>query len=336
MLNLLEQGSAGLAAASVLLVAVLVLRRVQLAREERNRRRDEAAMLPMALTLLDETPDAAFELDDRSLLVLAGVLERFAREVRGTSRDRIAMFFERSGLVERETRGLGSRRAWRRAEAAQSLGHMSSSLAVDPLLAALDDPERDVRAAAARSLGRLGGDHAVAPLVRVLAAGRVPHAVAAHALLTIGPPALPALRRLVGEVEHEVRATAIELIGLVGDPTDAPLLEGRLRDASAGVRAKAAAGLGRIGAEGARPALRAALTDRVPFVRAAAAEAIGALGDGEAVAALERLATGADFEPARAAARALAALEPAPDFQRRAAAGPHLREAADLVLVQGC
>lgn len=266
--------------------------------------------------------------------MLAGVLARFARELRGAPRERIATFFERSGLVDRELRALRSRRTWRRAEAAQLLGDMSSALAVDALVIALEDPERDVRAAAARSLGGLGGEAAVEPLVQVLAAGRVPYAVAAHALLSLGSPALPELRRLVDEVEHEVRATAIEVIGLLGDPSDAALLERRLRDASASVRAKAAIGLGRIGAEGARTGLRAALTDRVPFVRAAAAEAVAALGDVGAIAALEALAAAAEFEPARAAAHALAELEPAAAFQLRADAGPHLREAADLALLK--
>jgi HEAT repeat protein len=334
VLTVLEQSAAALAGASVLLVAVLVLRRLRLARAESDRRRGEAAMLPMALTLLDETPAEALGLDDRRLRVLAGVLARFARELRGAPRERIATFFEDSGLVARERQALRSRRPWRRAEAARLLGDMSSTCAVSALVSALDDPERDVRAAAARSLGRLGSEAAVQRLVQALAAGRVPYAVAAHALLSIGAPALPQLRRLVDEVAHEVRATAIEVIGLLGDPSDAPLLEGRLRDASAAVRAKAAVGLGRVGAEGSRPALRQALSDRVPFVRAAAAEAIGALGDVEAIPALVDLAVDAHFEPARAAARALAELEPAPDFLLRADAGPHLREAADLALLK--
>ena len=140
----------------------------------------------MALTLLDETPPEALDFDDRSLRVLAGVLSRFARELRGAPRERIAAVFEESGLVERELRALTSRRAWRRAEAAQVLGHMSSSLAVGALVAALEDSEREVRAAAARSLGGFGGEAAVEPLVQVLDAGRVPYAVAAHAVLSIG------------------------------------------------------------------------------------------------------------------------------------------------------
>ena len=335
MLNALEQTSATLAAASVVLVAVLVLRRLRLARGERNRRRDEAAMLPMALALLDDEPTAAPVLDDRRLRVLAGVLARFARELRGAPRERIAAFFEDSGLVCREIGALRSRRAWRRAEAAHALGAMSSDRAVQDLVAALDDPQRDVRSAAARSLGTLGRETAVEPLVQVLAAGRVPYSVAAHALLSIGAPALPELRRLVEEVEHEVRATAIEVIGLLGDPSDATLLERRLRDASATVRARAAVGLGRLGAERSRPPLRKALTDRVPLVRAAAAEAVGALGDVEAIAALGVMAAAVEFDPARAAARALAELESRPAFLLRADTGPHLREAADLVLLRG-
>ncbi len=170
------------------------------------------------------------------------------------------------------------------------------------------------------------------PLVEALAGRRVPRGVAGQALLTIGWPALPQLRVLAESQDPAVRATAVELIGLIGDAGDGRLLAHRLHDGAAAVRASAAIGLGRLGAQEAAAALRATLEDRIPFVRSAAAEGLGALGDVESAPALTALAADPEFEPAQAAARALARMDA--ELVRRAAAGPyvgvHLREALDV------
>jgi HEAT repeat protein len=75
-----------------------------------------------------------------------------------------------------------------------------------------------------------------------------------------------------------------------------------------------------------------ALDDRVPSVRAAAARALGQIGGRQATQALLPVARTDAFEPARAAAEALARIDPA--LVTRVAAtedsGPHVREAADL------
>lgn len=337
MTEALAFGSAALVVLSAVVLTVLVLRRVALARDERRRADAEARLRASALALVAGDEDAVDvpELRGRDAVVFAELLGRYARRLRGDSADRIAAFFERHGGVEREVQALRGWRTWRRAVAAYALGDMSARSAIPALLEALEDRQRDVRAAAARSLGKLGAVEAVGPLVEALAARLVPPAVAGYALVQIGPAAVPALEALLTHADPVVRARAAELLGLVGDASAAGPLVGRLRDSSAEVRARAARALGRVGAGDAAAELRAALEDRVPFVRTSAATALGAIRDHAAFEGLLRQARTDSHDPAHAAAAALAAIDPRriARISLDPAAGPHVREAADLAAV---
>lgn len=333
MIPFLTWSAVALAAAGAVSVCVLALRRVALGRDERARLAAEARLGPLALDLLDGSDVAPADLSEDDARVLADLLCRLGRNLRGVSTERIAAFFEGRGLVAAEIARLDARQAWRRATAAFTLGDMASPTAVPVLLEALRDRDRDVRAAAARSLGRLRAVDAVEPIVRTLAEGRIPRSVAGQALLAIGPAALPSLRALEDADEPEARAFAVELVGLLGDASDGPRLVARLRDSSADVRAKAAFALGRLGAEEGADQLRFALTDRIPFVRAQAARALGVVGDAAAVPELIEVARDDVFAAAHAAARAAARLD-ATQVKAAAAApapGPHVIEAADLL-----
>jgi HEAT repeat protein len=337
VITLLTWVSIGLAAAGSLLICVLALRRIVIAGAERRIPAVEAGLTPLALALLEGETGDLRHLDPDDGRILAALLAGYSQRVRGLETARIGEFFERHGVLDREVVQLGSRRAWKRATAAFALGDMASSRAIPPLLDTLDDREPGVRAAAARSLGRLGAIEAVEPIVYALAKGRLPRSVAGQALLAIGPDALPTLRGLEEAPDPNARAFAVELVGLLGDASDDLSVLERLRDTSAEVRAKAARALGRLGAEEAAAALTAALDDRIVFVRVSAAHALAAVGDPDAVPALLRIAREDEFDAARAAASAAARLDP--DAVRSAAAhpvaGPHLREAADLVEVHG-
>ena len=238
------------------------------------------------------------------------MLARYARQVSGTALIHIGRFFEDQGHIAREVARLDSRRAWRRASAVHSLGGMASKSAIPALMEALSDSDRDVAAAAARSLGHLRALDAVEPLVYALVDGRLPRAVSAQALLTIGAEAVPRLRDLLADAPVEVAAFAVDLIGLLGEASDSPQLVALLRDTSAEVRAHAARALGRLAAEDASDELRRALEDRIPFVRVNAAHALGDIRDAFAAPALARQARWDEFDPAEAAARALARVSP--------------------------
>lgn len=320
-------------AGNLLFILVLVVRRSYLGREERRRERLPTQLRPAALAFVEGDDASVPEYHGVEAEVFAEILGGYARLLRGEPRERIAAYFEATGGVDEQLRRLRSRRAWRRATAAFTLGDMSSPRAVPELLFALDDRSRDVRMAAARSLGRLGSVAAIEPLVEAGIAGRLPRDVAGLALFDLGPNAVPSLLELSASDDPRIRASALELVGLIGAAGDAQPVLAHLTDAAATVRAASADALGRLGAGEAHDALVHALEDRVPDVRAAAARALGQTGGRRAAVALLPVARSDSFEPARAAAASLARIDPTSVLAaaKQPGAGPHLREAADLL-----
>jgi HEAT repeat protein len=317
-------------------VCLLALRRVAVAITERRRLAVEAALRPLALALVAGETGTLHNLTQRDARALASLSARYRRRVAGESAGRITAFFEERGQIDRELRLLRSRRAWRRAMAAFTLGNMGAGRSAPALIDALGDRNRSVRSAAARSLGAIGSVAAVEPIVLAYATRRIPRLIAGQALLSIGPASLPALGRLASDPDPEARAFAIELIGLVGDAEHASYVLAHLRDGSAEVRAKAARALGRLGAEDAAAELAATLYDRIPFVRTVAARALGEVGDRRALPALLDVARHDEFAAAQAAAWAAARLDPRAVVvaAAREGAGAPLVEAATLAAVR--
>jgi HEAT repeat protein len=319
----------------VVFLTVLVSRRAQLARRARSQARLEEEVRPLALALVDgRTGDAEWELSRPGGEAIAAVLARYSRLLTGDSRARIASFFEVRGLVARTSRdAVGARSAWRRARAARLLGEMASRHAIPALIECLEDRDRSVRAATARSLAQLRAVEAAAPLVQALVDHRLPHLVAANALLDIGSSILPGIEPLLESSDADARTAALELIAHLGDASHGPAVTGCLDDPSAEVRARACRALGRVGAGPAAETLREALADPEPSVRAAAAVALGDLGDRGAVEALVVQAQGDEFAPARAAARAVGRMAPqrVSELGRLGPAAPHLAETADRI-----
>jgi HEAT repeat protein len=314
-----------------MLLAVLVWRRVRIAQKARRRARLELQLKPAALGFLEGETDLPGHLKPGEQEVLADVLGRYARLLKGPTTARIAAYFESHGTVDRELRALASdRQDWRRAGAAYRLGDIGSPLAADGLTSALRDPSRDVRTTAARSLGKLRVPEAVPPLLEAVAARRIPPALAGWALLQIGPSALPRLRTALDAQEPVNRAGAVRMLGFLGDAADAQSIEERLLDTSGQVRAAAARSMARIGSSRNVPALLVALDDRLPVVRVAAAEALGRLR----VQSVDRLLEHARddrFDVSRAAARAAASINLAQaEAAATATASPHLEEAVAM------
>jgi HEAT repeats len=324
--------AAVLVTANIVLILVLVVRRWWVvARQRRHDTLVTRLRRPAVEFIESDSSDAPPSFGRAEQVVFAGLLANYARQLRGASRQRIIAYFETSGAIGEQTTRLHSRRAWRRATAAFALGDMGSIRAVPDLLRALDDRARDPRMAAARSLGRIGAIEAIGALVAAGVNGRVPSDVANLALLDIGPTAVPQLLELAKHAEPNVRSSAVALIGLLGSASDAEPILDQLTDPAAAVRVATAGALGRLGAAEARDALMVALDDRVPSVRVAAARALGGIGGRQATAALLPVARSDTFEAARAAAEALARIDPTLVIQAAAhpGAGPHLVEAAD-------
>jgi HEAT repeat protein len=200
------------------------------------------------------------------------------------------------------------------------------------LVSMLDDPDRRVRNAAARSLGKQGAVEGVEPIVLALSAGAVSRAIGGQALIDIGAPAAESLVRLLDSRIREVRATAAELLGRVGNIEHAKILTGQLNHPDAEVRVAVVRALGRLGGRLAAQSVQSLLSDPVPYVRGAAATAVGRLGGAGAIDRLIEMATDDEFLPAHAAAMAAKELDPE-RVMAAAASGtsPHLVEASDLL-----
>jgi len=318
------------AVAFVLLVA-LAVRRVVLARRDRRQLDAERRVRPLAIALIEDDEADLPSLSEYDQQALADVLARYSRKLSGEAGTRIGAYFRTSAALRAALGELRSMHAWRRATAAYRLGDMCCPEVAPELEAALDDKRQDVRASAARSLGRLGIVDAANPIIEQLVAGRLPYGVAGEALVVLGPAAVPELRRISEDAAPSVRATALTVIGFVGDASDSDVALGALRDPSAEVREAAAEALGRIGAHDAEVELEGRLDDRVRGVRAAAATALGQIDARPALPKLLELARTDIFRPARAAARAVAHIDPTAleRAARESDASRHLQEAAD-------
>jgi HEAT repeat protein len=206
-----------------------------------------------------------------------------------------------------------------RREAAKALGGLGPDCleAIDPLCAALRDPERRVRDAAAGALCQYGEAEVAAPaLVALLSCEDDDiQATAWMELLSMGVSAVEALKAAMDDPDASVRGTAAELIYYIGPQAigAVPALQRLLEDPAEKVRVSAAIGLAEIGEE-ARPAtdmLVDALADPNPEVRRYAAIALAAIG-GDSQLVVNGLIRALESDNARvltAVALALAELE---------------------------
>jgi hypothetical protein len=177
---------------------------------------------------------------DPVLTVLEGDLERFVRQ--------------RQGELEHELQTGPLRNRW---IAAAGLGFARNPAALGPLLAALDDPVRDVQVQALFGLGLLAD------------------------------PATPVdrpLRELRDGAEPEVRVNAAYCLFRLArtgarSPELAPVLRLALVDPEGAVRAQAAATLGVLGTGDAVADLGQCLDDELPFVALSAARALQSIAE---------------------------------------------------------
>jgi HEAT repeat protein len=325
------EAALALIAVGVMYSLLLWVRRAHAVRRDATRAEARERLEPVAHALLDGEPaGTAARRDERAL---TEILADLAPALTGESRAAIAGHFESSGAVARVSRRLADPRAHRRAEHAAMLGDMCSQLAEVPLLQALNDRDPDVRLAAARSLGRLRPRTAAGPLLYALVQGLVPRAVAASALISIGTAALPGIRSLLRDEEPAARASAVELLGRLGNPRDSLSLRERLGDDAPLVRRRACEALARLGADDVGDALEDLLSDHVADVRISAATALATVGDERSAPTLLRLVRHDSVEVAEVAARALAAVAPALVVHLGAEpdAHPQLRHAASLL-----
>jgi HEAT repeat protein len=310
---------AALGGAVLLFLAVLALHRLgQVSWAGRmSRARDRCAQL-VAQILADELPgdDPAHNMRPGTppWRALEALLSEARKEAREAGDDeavaRVDRFLWNAGFSNHYLYLLAHGSRWERATAAARLAEHRHPKATEALIAAVNDPDRDVRTVAVRSLGELGDPAALQVLADTLAGAmsggsELSHRVVAASLARFGPQVADALAPHLSHPSWRVRGAVAMILGEVGAQGYAePLLE-RLGDPEPDVRAKAAQALGRIGAEGALFPLLGRLEDASWLVRMQAVRALGKTADPAAVGAVSRRLTDAHWRVRQEAAIAL-------------------------------
>jgi HEAT repeat protein len=165
---------------------------------------------------------------------------------------------------------------WHRVGAAGVLGLLGSESSIGSLKRALDDADTDVAYAAAQALSRYDSATAYAALLFALTKQRLPAArIAALLEASPCPFARELIERRAESGDPRVRYWVAYLLGSLGDPRSAPVVEQLARDPEADVRANAAESLA---AFPNQAVLSRLLADESWVVRSHAAKAAGASG----------------------------------------------------------
>lgn len=298
----------------VLLLMILVGQRlIRAAAEARRQTLIERYRPLVTAALSSESPeaiDAAAAIPGRHRPIVARIVLRRLRLVRGSQNDRARAISEQLYLNESWREQLRSRLWWRRSEAALALGLVRDFQSVPLLTPLLDDDHEQVRAAAIDALGQIGDRDAIAPLLARLGdPTRHERARLVQALRAFGEDATRALVAH-GEGAEQDRAIVATVLSFVGGTGAAEALLRWSSAPDADVRAAVWSALGAIGLDERTfyHALKALNADEAP-VRAAAARALARSGRSDATLQLAgRLDD--EWEVAAQSARALARLGP--------------------------
>jgi HEAT repeat protein len=193
---------------------------------------------------------------------------------------------------------------WKAAEALSKIGNS----AVEPLIATLQYPDDDVRWKAAIALGEIGNPDAIDPLILLLSDDdRFVRSRAAHALSMIGTPAVFPLIHALKKGDPGVRWGAALALGKIKTPLTVEPLIFALADEQERVRAEAAAALASIGNPALGPLL-GFLKGAQGQTRIEVMTALGELKNADAIEPLVQLLENANDDERQAIADALDAI----------------------------
>ena len=177
---------------------------------------------------------------------------------------------------------------WRRSMALRALGAMQAVDHSADIVAALDDPNDDVRNTALDALADLQNPRALPAVIVRLHDATLHRARRAAVLTAYGSRCEPFLLDMAA-IDHEHRANYALALGLCGTAASRPILFEWARDPRANVRAAALQALARIGIDQpSKPVAIAALDDPEAGVRAMAAKALHGGADPDTAARLAR------------------------------------------------
>lgn len=198
--------------------------------------------------------------------------------------------------------------------AAKELGRLKDASAFEPLLVCITSRSPQVRENAVMALGLLGDRHAVPYLIKCLkdeAKGVRYQTVAALGMLKEVGVFEALVETLADDSDEQVRGSAAEALGLIGDPRAVEVLIRVLQNPAtvSAVSYYVCRALGQLGDVRAVELLIQTLSERESHVGAQAAEALGRIGDRRAIEPL-RIALQSDkWQLQEAAAKALKQLE---------------------------
>ena len=193
---------------------------------------------------------------------------------------------------------------WKAAEALSKIGAPS----VEALIGALRHPDDDVRWKASIALGEIGDPRAIGSLISLLCdEDRFVKSHAALALGTIGEPAVNPLIRALHEGDGNLRWGAAIALGKIRDPRAIEPLIHALADKYENVRAESATSLAAMGKPALEPLLRFLTLSDGP-ARLEVVTALGELHDTDAIQPLIQFLENADEDERKAIADALDAI----------------------------
>jgi HEAT repeat protein len=191
-------------------------------------------------------------------------------------------------VAERIERDLSAADPATRRAAARELASLGTTRGAPLAVAALGDPDDEVRLAAADAAIRLRAPGATDAVTGWLNAPdvRIRRKACAVARALPSPRAVAPLARTLGDPDPEVRAEAAEALGRQTSPEAVAPLLGRLDDPTPAVRIQIIAALARLADPRAVVPLVGKVEDSSPDVRQAVVRALGDLGDVRASSAL--------------------------------------------------
>jgi bilin biosynthesis protein len=174
---------------------------------------------------------------------------------------------ERQNNIERLIQTLGDDDELVIVQASELLEELGEP-AVDPLIDALNNPNKNIRRYSAHVLGEIGDEKAIEPLIQSLSDdNKWVRRETSGALSKMGDPATQPLIKLLDNPDWKIRGGAAWALGRIGNKKAVEPLIKSLQDESGFVRSGAAWALGTIHDERALEPLTKARNDKSSYVR---------------------------------------------------------------------
>ena len=207
--------SLALAGATLAVLLVVVVRQSFRNRRTRRDARRRESLMALALEYIEEPqflPAFKAQLKPEDQRLLVQLFADLLPKVRGDYADKVVHLMREMGLRDRCLAQLGSRKWWKRADAAALLGWFNEPQVIVALERTLDDSQVEVRLEAARALTQLKAVKSVAGLVARLAVVDATHSLGVKEIFrSLGPGAVPELMAVLdSDVPEHVKLLAAE------------------------------------------------------------------------------------------------------------------------------